>query len=197
MKIFLTFSVLFMVLNAVSPAQEKPQQTAGESIKPALLVIDTQNQYLPAMDESEKKYALPVINGALWFFRQHNLPIIRVYHSDLRWGPEEGSEGFNYPKEINIQERDIYIHKHYPSAFTKTDLDKILKEKGVNTLYLTGLSATACVLATYYGGIDRDYKTFLIKEGVMSHRKEYTNVIKDVCESVNFETMMFMLQKSK
>jgi nicotinamidase-related amidase len=176
---------------------DRQSQTAGEPLRPALLVIDTQNEYLPSMDEDEKKYALHVINGALWFFHGHNLPVIRVYHSDLRWGPAEASEAFKYPKEINIRETDTFVHKHYPSAFTGTDLDKILKKKKVNTLFLTGLSATHCVLATYFGGIDREYKTFLVREGILSHRAEYTDVIKDVCEAVSLETMMFMIEKSK
>jgi nicotinamidase-related amidase len=179
-----------------SQGEELKLQTA-EKMKPALLVIDIQNEYLPYMSEDEKKFAMRVINGAIWFFREQNLPIIRVYHSDLRWGPEESSEGFEYPKSVIIQNSDPKIHKHYPSAFTKTDLDKILKEKGCNTLFLCGLSATACVLATYYGGIDHDYKTYLLREGIMSHNPNYTNVIKDICESVGFETMMFMLENKK
>jgi nicotinamidase-related amidase len=188
--------IVMLLINSFVLAQET-QSNKLEKMKPALLVIDIQNEYLPYMSEDEKKFVMRVINGAIWFFREQNLPIIRVYHSDLRWGPEEGSEGFDYPKSVIIQDSDPKIHKHYPSAFTKTDLDKILKEKGCNTLFLCGLSATACVLATYYGGIDHDYKTYLIREGIMSHNPNYTNVIKDICESVGFETMMFMLENRK
>lgn len=162
---------------------------------PALIIVDIQNAYLPKMSEQEKKYALNVINGSIWFFRQHNLPIIRVYHSDLRWGPEEGTKDFEYPKSVIIKDTDTKIHKHYPSAFTKTGLDSILKEKGCSTIYLCGLSATACVLATYFGGLDRGYKTIMIRDGIMSHDPNYTNIIKDICESVSFETMMFIVQK--
>lgn len=191
-----TLIVTLVLINSFLLAQET-QSNKAEIMKPALLVIDIQNEYLPYMSEDEKKVVMRVINGAIWFFREQNLPIIRVYHSDLRWGPEEGSEGFEYPKSVIIQDSDPKIHKHYPSAFTKTDLDKILNEKGCNTLFLCGLSATACVLATYYGGIDHDYKTYLIREGIMSHNPNYTNVIKDICESVGFETMMYMLQNNK
>ena len=87
--------------------------------------------------------------------------------------------------------------KNYPSAFQKTELDKMLKEKGCNTLFLCGLSSVGCVLATYFGGMERDYKVFMIKDGIMSHNSAYTNVIKDVCETVSFETMVFMLENLK
>ena len=166
-----------------------------EQIKPALIVIDIQNTYLPLMSEDDKKTAMRIINGAIWFFHQNNLPVIRVYNSDLRWGPEDGTEEFDYPKSVIIKETDPKVVKHVPNAFTKTELDKILKEKGCNTLFLCGLSAVGCVLATYQGGIDNGYKTFMIKEGIMSNNPNYTNMIKDVCESVSFETMMYFLQK--
>ena len=196
MNTIIVSSIMFLILCSQSFAQTGSAVSAEvQSLKPALLVIDIQNEYLPTMDESEKKYALNVINGALWFFHKNNLPVIRVYHSDLRWGPEEGSDAFKYPATVGIKESDVYIHKHYPSAFTKTDLEKILKEKGINTIFLTGLSATMCVLATYFGGVDREYTTYLVREGILSHRAEYTDVVKDICETVSFETMMTMLQR--
>lgn len=185
--------VLLLLINPFIIGQDT-QSNKANKIKPALLVIDIQNEYLPYMSEDGKQFAMLVINGSIWFFRENNLPIIRVYHSDLNWGPKEGTEAFEFPKSVIIQESDTKIHKHYPSAFTKTDLDKVLKEKGCNTLFLCGLSATGCVLATYFGGMDHEYKTILIKDGIMSHNSNYTNVIKDICESVSFETMMYVLE---
>ena len=82
-------------------------------------------------------------------------------------------------------------------AFHKTDLDKILKDNGSNTLFLCGLSSVGCVLATYFGGMEREYKVFMLKEGIMSHNSEYTRVVKDICETVSFETMGFMLEHMK
>jgi nicotinamidase-related amidase len=195
MKHLYTLFSLLLFLPGLLGGQTESSQTSGEEkMKPALLVIDIQNAYLPQMSEDEKKFAMRVINGAIWYFRENNLPIIRVYHSDLRWGPEENSEDFQYPESVIIQDSDLKIHKHYPSAFTKTNLDELLKEKGINTIFLCGLSATACVLATYYGGIHHGYNTYLIREAIMSHNPSYTNVIKDICESVGFETMMQILE---
>jgi nicotinamidase-related amidase len=165
-------------------------------MKPALIIIDIQNEFIPRMSEQEKKYAFDIINGSIWFFRQNNLPIIRIYHSDLKWGPNEGDEGFNYPESVIIKESDLKIIKHYPSAFTKTKLDSTLRKLDCNTLFLCGLSATMCVFATYFGGQEFGYKTFLIKDGVMSHNPEYTNVINDICNSMNFDSMIYILQNA-
>lgn len=111
MNALCTMLVLFVCFTSAAFAQNEAGERK-ESMKPALVIIDIQNEYLPQMSEEEKKFALHVINGAIWFFRQNNLPIIRVYHSDVRWGPEEGTENFEYPKTVHVRDTDIKIHKH-------------------------------------------------------------------------------------
>ncbi len=190
MKKLLILSLLLMVNVLTTQAQEAIKD---EEMKPALLVIDIQNSFLEYMSD-EKKLAMEMINAAIYTFRQMKLPIIRVYHTNPGWGPAPGTEAFEYPKSVAILDEDPKVIKNYPSAFIKTDLDKILKEKGCNTLFLCGLSATGCVLATYHGGLEREYKPFMIKEAIISNNAQYTNVIKDICTSVDFDTMTLMLQ---
>jgi nicotinamidase-related amidase len=137
------------------------------------------------------------INGAIWLFRQHKLPVIRVYNTDPNFGPKEGTEPFEFPKSVIVNDSDPKIVKNFPSAFVKTDLDKILKEKGCNTLFLCGLSSVGCVLATYHGAQERDYKVFMIKNGIMSHNSAYTNVIENITETITFDTLSFMLDHLK
>jgi nicotinamidase-related amidase len=190
MKKLLILSLLLMVNFLTTKAQEAIKD---QEMKPALLVIDIQNSFLDYMSD-EKKLAMEMINAAIYTFRQMKLPIIRVYHTNPGWGPEPGTEAFEYPKSVVILDDDLKVIKNYPSAFIKTDLDKILKEKGCNTLFLCGLSATGCVLATYHGALEREYKPFMIKEAIISNNAQYTNVIKDICSSVDFDTMSIMLQ---
>jgi len=149
------------------------------------------------MSEDDKNFGMEVINGAIHTFRQHNLPIVRVYHTDLKWGPQPGAEPFKFPKSVIIKDDDPKVIKNFPSTFQQTELDKILKEKGCSPLYLCGLSAVGCVWATYFGGMERDYKVFMIKEGIISHNSDYTRVIRDICETVSFEMMVFVLGNLK
>ena len=182
----------FMFAQAAEPAEKEVKQ-----VKPALIVIDIQNRYLPMMDQDEKDLALRLINGAIWLFRQYDLPVIRVYHSDLQFGPKPGDEDFEFPESVIIEEKDTKVIKNYPSAFKKTELDDILKDKEVNTLYLCGLSAVGCVLATYYGAMERDYEVFMIKNGIMSHNSEYTGFVRDITEAVTWKTLQFMLEHTQ
>ena len=199
MKKTLYFITLFLLVSSSMNTTILAQKNEPDKkqIKPALLVIDIQNEFLKYMSEDDKKLGMEVINGAIYTFRQHKLPVIRVYHTNPNWGPKPGSEPFEFPKSVIIKDDDPKVIKNFPSAFQKTDLGKILKEKECNALFLCGLSSVGCVLATYFGGIERDYKVFMLKEGIMSHNSEYTRVIRDICETVSFETMGFLLEHIK
>ena len=192
-NLFFIFSLL--VLPITMHAQEQLSAQPSEKMKPALLVIDIQNAYLPYMSEEDKKTALEVINGAVWTFHQSKLPVIRVYHQDLKWGPEENSDGFQFTKNVEVAGSDPKVIKHHPNAFMKTELDKILKDLNVNTVYLCGLSATGCVLATYYGAIDHEYETFMLKGGLISPDSRHTDFVEAICKSVDFDTLVFMLKQ--
>jgi nicotinamidase-related amidase len=167
-----------------------------KQISPVLLVIDVQNEYLPFMSEKEKPISFRMINGCIWLFRQKGLPIIRIYNTHPQWGPKVDSEAFAFPSSIMVTDDDLKIVKNFPSAFRKTALDGLLKEKGYNTLFLCGLSATGCVLATYHGAAERDYNVFMVKDAIMSPNRNHTKVIEDISDSVNFQTLMFMLDHS-
>ncbi len=185
------FLLVIPVLFAQAGESDKPE---AKKMKPALIVIDIQNRYLPMMAQDEKDLAMKIINGAIWLFRQHEQPVIRVYHSDPQSGPKPGDEDFEFPESVIIDENDPKIIKNYPSAFRDTDLDEILKKKDVNTVFLCGLSAVGCVLATYYGAMERDYEVFMVKNGIMSHNSEYTGMVREITDAVSWKILQFMLQ---
>lgn len=182
-----------LMIPALALAAGESPTASDRSLRPALLVIDVQNEFMPIMSELDAKQAPYMINGAIWLFREHNLPVIRVYHTDPKWGPAPDSPGFQFLSSIMVKDEDAKVVKNYPSAFKKTDLEKILREKGCNTLFLCGLSATGCVLATYRGADDLDYKVFMIKDALISPKAEHTDMIEDICETVSFTTLQVIL----
>lgn len=188
---------LFMLMPVLCAQAAKPEEKEVKEMRPALIVIDIQNRYLPMMAQDEKDLALRLINGAIWLFRQHELPVIRVYHSDPQFGPNPGDEDFEFPESVIIDENDLKVIKNFPSAFQKTELDDILREKDINTVFLCGLSAVGCVLATYYGAMERDYDVFMVKNGIMSHNSEYTGFVRDITEAVTWKTLQFMLDHTQ
>jgi nicotinamidase-related amidase len=192
------FLMLFLAMVPFAFAQTSTSEEGEmKQMKPALIVIDIQNRYLPMMEQDEKDLALRIINGAIWLFRQHDLPVIRVYHSDPQFGPKPGEDDFEFPSSVIINDQDPKVIKNFPSAFKDTELESILKEKDVNTVFLCGLSAVGCVLATYYGAMERDFDVFMVKNGIMSHNSEYTGFVRDITDAVTWKTLTFMLEHTQ
>ncbi|MEZ5198986.1 MAG: isochorismatase family cysteine hydrolase [Bacteroidales bacterium] len=163
----------------------------------ALLVIDVQNQFLPMMSKEDQDLALEMMNWAIWVFRENKLPVIRVYHTSEEWGPAPGSSEFEFPESLKVNEDDLKVVKTYPSAFTQTELDGLLKKEGINTLFLCGLSSVGCVLATWFDATAHDYKAFLVKDALLSHKSKYTEQVQDMFNAMDLETIMYMLEKTK
>ena len=166
-------------------------------MKPALLVIDVQKEFLPMMSKEDQESAIEMMNWSIWVFRKFDLPIIRVYHTSPEWGPAEGSPGFEFHDSLKVTTDDPKIIKTYASSFVKTDLDKLLKEKDVNTVFICGLSAVGCALATYMDAASHDYKAFLIKDALLSHKEEYTRNVEEMFNAMDLETIMYMIEISR
>jgi nicotinamidase-related amidase len=195
------FSVVFLVLLIFSGNGFSQENNAAkpERLHPALLVIDIQSAFLPHMDKADVDPAMEYINMYINLFRKNGFPVIRVYHSDLKYGygPKEGSEEFEFPKSVQIKPDDPKVIKHYGDAFNKTELDKILKEKKVNTIFLCGLSAVGCVLATYIGAENHDYSAFFLKDAVISHKAAYTKNIEEIFDALGYEAVNVMLDNAE
>jgi nicotinamidase-related amidase len=189
--------ILVVMLAALSSAlfsqDKKGVEPAKLEMKAALVVIDIQNEFLKYMSPDKDK-ALEMINWAVAVARKYQIPVIRVYHTDPDWGPKPGTEEFEFPKSIQVSENDPKVIKNFPDGFKKTDLDKVLKEKGINSLFLCGLSATGCVLATYHGAADLDYHAFMLQGAIMSDDYELTKAVEKICPSVSVETFNFMVK---
>ena len=164
-----------------------------KSIGPALLIIDVQNRYLPIIPEREKGIAIFFINLLIELFRKQDFPIIRIYHHDNQKGPRPDTIEFEYPETIKIRPEDTMVIKTYSDSFNKTRLNEILKEKGCNTLFLCGLSAVGCVLATKTGAQNNDYKAFIVKDSIMSHNSDYTRNVEVMFDAVPYDVVELIL----
>lgn len=91
--------------------------------------------------------------------QNESLPCI----SELDVKPAPDSPGFQFMPSVTVLEDDPKVLKNYPGAFKKTELEKLLRDQGINTLLLCGLSSTGCVLATCHGALDLDYDVFMVK----------------------------------
>jgi nicotinamidase-related amidase len=59
------------------------------------------------------------------------------------------------------QDGDIVVRKTRVGAFSTTDLDRQLRQRGIDTLLLAGISTSGVVLSTVRDAADRDYRLFV------------------------------------
>jgi len=195
-KAILILAFLLVVFSGNSFSQEVKEK-AKTQVKPALLVIDIQNVYLQMVPEREKEVGLYYINALIELFRKNGYPVIRIYHHDKESGPEPGTEQFEFPASVLIKSDDPKVIKTYGDGFNKTDLDNVIKAHGSNTLFLCGLSSVGCVLATWIGAQNHDYKAFMVKDAIMSHNSDYTNNVEEMFDAVGYDVVKLILESSE
>ena len=196
MKTLATLFTLMFFLVAAPLFSQENKEKAKEPIRPALLVIDIQNAFLPMIPEQDKLMGMEYINGLIDLFRKNNFPVIRVYQYSEEYGVTPGKTEFEFPETVKILPTDPKVVKNYGDGFHKTDLDKVIRESGSNTLFLCGLSAVGCVLATWNGAQNHDYRAFMVKNAIMSHNTEYTRDIEVIFDAVGYDVVKLIVENA-
>lgn len=73
-------------------------------------------------------------------------------------------EGSQIYSEVAPKEGDIVIKKHRYSAFFGTDLDIILRTKGIKHIAIAGATSEDCCLATARDAMYRDYRVAFLAD---------------------------------
>ena len=155
-------------------------------MRPALLVVDIQNAWLDQSPElrSSIERRVSLINDAIKLFRSRGKPLIFISHEDKKTGVVPGSTPFEFPSSIEIREGDVRVTKRYPNSFCKTGLDSMLRKLDIDTVVIAGLSASGCVLGTFFGAIDCDFSPYLLKNGVASHSEDHVRFAEEICDTI-------------
>lgn len=166
----------------------------GSNMKPALLVQDIQNVWLYDPDSNQElrkslEKRLDVINETIAWFRRNKLPIIVGYTEDKEQGLLPGTKFFEVPKTVRIKETDLRVTKRHASAFGNPEFGAMLRKEGRDTLVIVGLSASGCVLATYFSAPDWDIRPYLIQGGVASHNEEHVRFAEDTCDTLSVQAL--------
>ena len=72
---------------------------------------------------------------------------------------------------------DIIVRKTRVGAFSTTDLDRQLKEHGVTTIILAGVSTSGVVLSTVRHAADEDYRLIVVEDGCADLDSEVHRVL--------------------
>jgi nicotinamidase-related amidase len=164
-------------------------------MKPALLVIDVQNDFfnLNQACSDSLKSAIECINAAIDLFRKKNLPIVVVQHKNEEQGLVPGKPGFDVPESVKLEPQDLRIVKTYGNSFTKTGLAEKLGQLGVDTVIVTGFCAEFCVLSTYRGALDLDFTPIILKGSLASDNSEHIRFVEEITETISCGALKALL----
>jgi maleamate amidohydrolase len=163
-------------------------QTIGFGERPALLIVDMQNDFcdpeapsslypsilstyepINALAAAARAKRVPVIytqglvaadgsSAGLWRFK--------MKHHSLGAVQIEASRGAEIVDALEPHAGDRIIRKWRPSAFFRTDLEVFLGVQRIDTLLLAGTSLSGCVRATATDAFMRDIRPMIVKEAV-------------------------------
>jgi len=160
------------------------QRRIGWGKKPALVNIDLANAWTRegnAFTCEGMETILPATQEVLAAFRARGLPIVfttTAYdivegeHTDMGlWGkkiPAEvlraGSEAVEIDERLERRDDEMLIVKKQASAFRGTNLNSYLNACGVDTIVVTGTTASACVRATVEDAIADGFRPIVVRE---------------------------------
>ena len=66
--------------------------------------------------------------------------------------------------ELTPQHNDVIVPKHRYSGFFETNLDSVLRERGITSLVFTGCTTSVCVESTLRDAFYRDYHCLLLTD---------------------------------
>jgi len=124
----------------------------------ALLVIDVQNDVMATA--ARRAEVIANINTLVGKARAEGVPVIWVQHSDE--GMPLGSPEWRYVPELVQEDGEPVVHKRYGDSFEDTDLERVLAERGIGRLVVTGAQSDACIRSTLHGGFTRGYDVTLV-----------------------------------
>jgi ureidoacrylate peracid hydrolase len=79
---------------------------------------------------------------------------------------EKGTWGAQVVEELAPLPDEVVIEKHTYSAFYQTDLELMLRRRGISTVILTGTASHACVLNAAFDAFARDFDVVVVRDGV-------------------------------
>jgi nicotinamidase-related amidase len=168
-----------------------------QNVSSALLVMDVQRAIVDTVLDiaDDRSGYLPRLRRAIDAARATDTPVIYVVIA-LRPGfPEvgtrnkplaaiaraglyvEGAPGTEIHPEVAPLPGEVVVTKRRASAFSGTDLDVVLRARGVDSLVLTGIATSAVVLSTLCRANDLDFGLTVLSDACLDTDPEVHRVL--------------------
>ncbi|GES33166.1 isochorismatase family cysteine hydrolase [Streptomyces angustmyceticus] len=159
----------------------------------ALLVMDVQRDIVDIVD-ADSAY-LTRLRRAIDGARAADIPVIHVVIGLRPGSPDigpgnrvladivrrglftEGDPGTGIHPDVAPRDGDIVVTKRRASAFSGSDLDVVLRARGIDSLVLAGIATSGVVLATLCQANDMDFGLTVLTDGCLDTDPEVHRVL--------------------
>ncbi len=156
--------------------------------KDALIVVDVQRDFMPggALPVPNGDAVVEPLNAYIEIFEKKGLPVFftRDWHPENHisfkgyggiWPPHcvQGTQGAEFHPDLKMPADNKFIISKGTSpdfdaysGFQGTNLDNLLKERGIKRVFVGGVATDYCVKNTVLGAINLGYTVFLLTDAV-------------------------------
>lgn len=151
----------------------------GWGSRPAVVAVDFQQAFCdPQYALGRSAHVTSAVANAAPVVRAARAAGVPVIHTAVAWDNdatfvkwkvptlrliEPGSHGAAITPSL-WEDSDIYLLKRYPSAFFGTDLTTILRNLGVDTVLVMGVTTSGCVRATIVDSFSHGFRTIVVED---------------------------------
>ena len=135
------------------------------TMKTALVVIDVQQALLyppagPSLDGAER--LLERVGALLAAARAQSLPVVFVRHDGGQGDDlEAGTPGWELHAALGRRPDEPIVDKRHSDSFRDTDLNELLRRRGIDRVILCGAQSDFCVDTTTRRAASEGYKVVL------------------------------------
>ncbi len=148
------------------------EQLSLNRSKMAVLIMDYQNRQLSSFSEDFQNELIAGVNKVLAKARQDDILIIYI---EVRRGERTPETEINVG--VTPPPGELVLTKSRTGPFSTTNLDEILKQRGIETLVLMGISTSGCVLSTVRWAADIDYGLIVLSDCCADRDDEIQRVL--------------------
>lgn len=131
----------------------------------ALLIIDMQQGLCEGENRAfESDEVIARINQVANRLRECGVPIVFIQHGSTTGYLEHGTREWQLADGLQAQTGDLRVRKKTPDAFLNTDLDALLRSRGVEEVIVCGMHTEFCVDTTARRALALGYPVTLVAD---------------------------------
>jgi len=169
--------------NSRSWWQKKFARRSFVIVKPVLLLVDLQNDFLRRSEvEPHPDGVVAAAANVLGACRSAALPVVHVWstvsrgtdnrmpHRKMRdeWSCVEGTTGHGCPEILRPRKAETIVHKRFFSAFSSGQLESVLHALGADLVITVGLHLHACIRATALDAYGKGFGVVIVEDASAS-----------------------------